>query len=454
MSAHVSKLSMSSGRNDRISTPAQLDELLVKSQFKTTGKTSKSNLLALFCGTPLFEVLTTVGRPNLPDRDVFFARIAQMYENRQFTNNGPMVREFESLVAKVSSSNHCVAICNATLGLELTVHALGLTGDIIVPSFTFVASVHALQRVGVRPVFCDVDPRTHCLDPARVEELITPETSAILGVALWGNYDGESALRSIADKHGLKFILDSAHAIGCARENGGTKRLCDAEVLSFHATKCIQALEGGAVLTDDGNLAEKLRFLVNFGFSGEDQVEDVGTNAKMNEAEAAMGLSSLDRMAEIFAHNAEILSRYCVGLTDVPGLCAHKRMSSAPHNHQYVVVEVEEQVFGLSRDELVAALRFENVLARRYFYPGVHRMRPYAERYPDVSKRLPVTEALAEKVMVLPSGTAMSPDDVERLCARIALIQICAADVRAALSISTDPRLPAFYKQRRQEIMS
>ena len=252
-----------------------------------------------------------MGRPNIPDRQAFLSRIEQMFDGNRFTNFGPLSEEFERRVAAAMNVKHCIAMCNGTISMELATTALGLQGEVIVPSFTFVATVHALWRQNLRPVFCDVDPVTHTLDPRCVEAAITPETSAILAVSLWGNYEGERALRRIADAHGLPLLYDSAHSFGCAREDGGREQLCDLESLSFHATKCIQAMEGGAIVTNDDALAEKLRLMVNFGFSGEDNVVHLGTNAKMNEAAAAMGLTSLDGRHEVFERNRSNHARVC-----------------------------------------------------------------------------------------------------------------------------------------------
>ena len=397
--------------------------------------------IALLGGAPAFEDWLLVGRPNVADGEAFLARMRTMLDSRRFANNGPMVVEFEARVAALMAARHCIAACNATIGLELVMNAMGITGEVIVPSFTFIATAHVLQRLNIRPVFCDVDPETHCLDPERVRAAITPRTTAILGVSLWGNYDGERALRTIADEHGLMLIYDSAHSVGCAREHGSDARLCDAEVLSFHATKCIHALEGGAILTDDPILAGKLRLMLNFGFAGEDRVAHIGTNGKMNEAEAAMGLTSLDGAERIFAHNAANLAAYARGLEGVPGVTM-RLPSVARHNHQYAVAEVDAGAAGLTRDEIVAALRRENVLARRYFHPGCHRSEPYATLYPDAGRALPETEALCERVMVLPNGLTVSTDDIARLTDRIAAIVEDAPRVRRALAAAADPGLP------------
>lgn len=388
---------------------------------------------------PAFDPPLLVGRPNMPERGAFLSRIEAMLDSVRLTNLGPMSVEFEQAVADISGHRQGIAVCNATLGLELAVSALGLEGEVIVPSFTFVATVHALWRQGIRPVFCDIDPVTHNLDPERVRAAITPRTTGILGVALWGDYAGEAALRRVADEHGLKLVLDSAHAFGCAREAGGPP-LSDAEVFSFHATKCIHAIEGGVIATSDAALADKLRQMINFGFTGEDRVSHLGTNAKMSEASAAMGLTSLAARNDIFARNRANHDAYLRGLANCPGLTLRRPPAYGEHNCQYVVVEMDEAEAGLGRDELICALRHDNVLARRYFYPGCHRMMPYSRLFPDAARHLPQTEAVARRVIVLPTGLSVSPEDIGRLTAIIAAILGSASGVRAAIDRDPDAR--------------
>ena len=402
--------------------------------------------LAILGAPPAFQQTLLVGRPNVPNRDGFMSRIVSMLDSGWLTNHGPMVAEFEARVAQIAKTRHCIAVSNGTAALELAVGALGMRGEVIVPSFTFVATVHALRRQGIRPIFCDVDPETHCLDPDAVAAAITSETSGILAVSLWGNHGARERLHDIARQRHLRLLYDSAHAFGCAPHVGAMADWCDAEVYSFHATKCIQAIEGGAILTHDDLLASKLRLMSNFGFDGEDRVEHLGTNGKMNEAEAAMGLSSLDAMDEIFAHNRENTRIYADHLTDVPGIRLLERQNHQSHNHQYLVVEVDAAEAGLTRDEIVAALRLENVVARRYFHPGAHRAEPYRSQQPRAGANLPVTTALTERVMVLPNGLSIGAQEVELLTERIRTMVTYAPAVREALSRCRDERLGVFLR--------
>ena len=402
--------------------------------------------LALFGDAPAFAETLHVGRPNMPDRAAFLARMETLLDSGRLTNLGPMTQAFETEVARVAGARHCVSTCNATVALELAVHALGMEGDVIVPSFTFVADAHALWRQGVRPVFCDVDPLTHSLDPACIEAAITSRTTGILAVHMWGNRAAARVLEELAERHGLRLLFDAAHAFGC-HDADGPRCAGDAEVYSFHATKIAHAFEGGAIVTDDAELARRLRLMINFGFDGEDQVLHLGTNGKMSEPSAAMGLTSLESLDAVIAHNRRNHEAYVTGLAGVPGLRAVSVDAAARHNHHYVVFEVDAAVAGLERDELVAALRYENVIARRYFHPGCHRMAPYAGLFPQAGLTLPVTRALTRRVVVLPTGLSVDTDDVARLTERVRTAIDNAGAVREALRSSRDPRRPSFLDE-------
>jgi dTDP-4-amino-4,6-dideoxygalactose transaminase len=386
--------------------------------------------LAVLGGPPAFELPCCVGTPNLGDLSRLRQRCNDILERRWLTNNGRYVQEFEARVAELAGVAHAVAMCNATVALQVLVRALRLTGEVIVPSFTFVATAHALEWEGLRPVFADVDAETHNLDPAQVERLITPQTSAVLGVHLWGRPCAVDELEALTRRHGLELLFDAAHAIGCTHRGRPLGSFGRAEVFSFHATKVANALEGGVVLTADAELAQQLRRMRNFGFIGFDQVVCLGTNAKMHEFSAAMGLCSLEALDEFVAANRRNLEAYRRGLAGLPGLGVIRYDLREKNNFQYAVVEVDPAVCPLDRDELVRVLTAENVVARRYFYPGCHRMEPYQTRYPFWDHTLPVTNRLAGRLMALPTGTAISEADVTRVCALIRLAVRQAAVLR------------------------
>ena len=367
--------------------------------------------LAVFGGSPAFSVPLHLGRSNIGNRERLLERINEMLDRVWFTNNGPLVQEFERRIAEISGVKHCVAVCNATVALEIVIRALGLTGEVIVPSFTFVATAHALQWQEITPVFCDVAPNSHHLDPKRVESMITPRTTGIIAVHVWGVPCDIDALADIAQKRGLELVFDAAHAFGCTYQGQMIGQFGDAEVFSFHATKFVNSFEGGAITTDDDQLAEKLRYMRNFGFAGYDNVEYIGTNGKMNEACAAMGLTSLESLDEFIKVNQRNYDIYRRELDGIPGVTLYPLDSREKRNYQYVVVEVDEAISKISRDDIVRILHAENVLVRRYFYPGCHQMEPYRSYFPHAGLLLSNTEELSQRVMSLPTGTGVTPQD-------------------------------------------
>lgn len=377
--------------------------------------------LAIFGGVRAFKEIVLLGRPNIGNADRLRARVDEVLQRRWLTNDGPMVREFEAQIAGLTGVKHCVAVCNATIGLEIAIAALGLRGEVIVPSMTFVATAHALRWLGVRPVFADIDPETHNLNPAQVEAMITPQTTGILGVHLWGRPCSVLALTDIARRHNLRLLFDAAHAFACSLDHEMVGNFGDVEVFSFHATKFCNALEGGAIVTNNDEVARTARLMRNFGFVGLDRVESVGTNGKMNEVSAAMGLTSLESVHEFVRANHERYHHYQHELVGIPGITLTRYDETACNNYQYIVLEVDEAVAGISRDDLIAVLLAENVMARRYFYPGCHRMEPYRTEDPEAYLWLPHTERLLQRVICLPTGTAVSLHDISAICCLIRL---------------------------------
>ena len=390
--------------------------------------------LAIFGSSPAFAEKLHVGRPNLGNRDRLISRINGMLDRNWLTNDGPYVQELEKRIAEFVSVRHCVAMCNATVALEIAIRALDLSGEVIVPSFTFIATAHALQWQEITPVFCDIDPRTHNLDPAQVEKMITPRATGIIGVHTWGRACDIDALQAIARRRKLQLLFDAAHAFACSYRGkliGGFGRC---EVFSFHATKFFNTFEGGAVLTNDDDLAAKMRLMRNFGFVGNDNVIYIGTNGKMTEVCAAMGLTSLESLDEFLETNRRNHCAYRRELAAIPGVSMMAYDENERSNFQYIVLEVDETAAGLSRDEIVAVLSAENVLARRYFFPGCHRMEPYRSYFPQASLVLPETGKLCRRVLVLPNGASVNDEIIAKICCIIALAVANAPAVRQRLA--------------------
>lgn len=373
--------------------------------------------LAINGAAPAFADPLHVGRPNIGDRDQFLRLAGEMFDRRWLSNNGPLVVELEKRVADYLGVKHCIAMCNGTIALEIAIRALGMTGEVIIPSYTFVATAHALHWQGITPVFADIDPDTHNLDPAAVRRMITSRTTGIIGVHLWGRPAPVEALQAIADEHGLQLMFDAAHAFGCSHGGKMIGSFGRAEVLSFHATKFFNAFEGGAVVTNDDALAETMRLMRNFGFAGFDNVIHPGTNGKMVEVCAAMGLTNLDYIDTVIDANRRNHDAYAAALACIEGVRLLSFDTTSKNNLQYVVLEVTEGG-AVRRDAILAALHAENVLARKYFWPGCHRMKPYRDLFPNAGVMLEQTQDVADRVIVLPTGTTL-PEGAPDLIATV-----------------------------------
>ena len=378
--------------------------------------------LAVFGGSPAFSDKLHVGRPNIGDRQRFLERTNDILDRRWLTNSGKYIQEFERLISEMIGVKHCIAMCNGTIALEIAIRALGLSGEVIVPSMTFIATAHALQWQEITPAFCDIDRKTYNLDPNRVEKMITPRTTGIIGVHLFGHPCDTEALGEIANRHNLKLLYDAAHAFGCSYKGRMIGNFGDAEMFSFLATKFFNTFEGGAIVTNDDGLAAKIRLMKNFGFAGYDNVIYIGTNGKMSEVSAAMGLTGLESLQDFIDVNHRNYKKYRNELEGISGIELMCYDETERCNYQYIILEVDEQTTGVSRDQLVDILHAENVLARRYFYPGCHNMEPYRSYFPHAGVLLPETERVVHRVMALPTGTGVSEKEIETICGIIRLV--------------------------------
>ncbi len=341
--------------------------------------------------------------------------VDEMFDRRWLSNSGPLVEQFEQRLASFLGVKHCLAMVNGTIGLEVAIRALGLGGEVILPSYTFIATAHALRWQGITPVFADVDPKTHNISPQSVRSLIGPKTSGILGVHLWGRPAPVEELSSIAEEFDLKLMFDAAHAFGNTHRGARIGSFGEAEVFSFHATKFFNTFEGGAVVTNNGELAERMRLLRNFGFVDYDCVTHLGTNAKMPEIAGAMGIVNMDSIEGFVEHNQANYEAYADVISSCGDIDLISYDSVEWNNFQYIVVELSSR-FAAHRDDIVAELHKQNVIARRYFWPGCHLMAPYVGM-PETSRTsLAGTSRVAERVIVLPTGTAMTPET----CAAVA----------------------------------
>jgi dTDP-4-amino-4,6-dideoxygalactose transaminase len=390
--------------------------------------------LGLFGGSPLFDEKLHVGRPNIGSRSRLLERINDILNRRWLTNYGFYVSEFEKEIADLTGAKHCIAICNGTIALEITIRALGLNGEVIVPSMTFIATAHSLQWQAITPVFCDINPKTHNIDPKCIEKMITPRTTGIIGVHLWGRPCEVDALQDISRHYNLRLLFDAAHAFGCSYKGQMIGNFGDAEVFSFHATKFLNTFEGGAIATNNDDLAKKIRLMKNFGFDGYDRVIYIGTNGKMNEVSAAMGLTQLESIEEFIAVNYRGYKQYVQELSNVPGIQIIPYEKTEKNNYQYIVLEIDENTTCISRNQLLEILHAENVLARRYFYPGCHNMEPYRSYFPHARLLLPATEELAQRLLILPNGTSVDEQDISKICQIIKFVMANATTIKKQIA--------------------
>ena len=352
-----------------------------------------------------------VGAPNPVNKGNFFNYLNTALDANWITNFGNLNQNLEKKIAHVLGVKHCICVCNATTGLQLLYQALDLSGEVIIPSFTFVATAHSLKFLNINPVFCDIDPYTHLIDSTKIEALITNKTTAILGVPIWGQPLNYKALETIAQKYKLKLIFDSAHAFGCKFGNKFIGGFGDAEVFSLHATKIFSSGEGGAITTNCDTLAEKLKYMRNFGFCQRDETNGLGINGKMSELSAAYGLSHLDDLELNISNNKRIYELYLDIFSKNENISFLNYNFDGQSNYQYIVA----RVINLKRDEIVNYYHRNKVYVRRYFFPGCHRMLPYKNdpRYRNV--KLPNTEEVSKNIIVFPTGRQMNKESVQRL---------------------------------------
>jgi len=386
--------------------------------------------LAILGGAPSFSEPLHVGRPNVGDRAQVLQAIDEAMAERWLSNSGAKLEAFERRLSEQLGGLHCVATCNATLGLQIALRALDVQGEVVLPAFTFVATAHAVAWERLTPVFADIEPETLCMGPEQAAERIEPAAGALLGVHLWGRSADLEGLERLARERDLPLVFDAAHALGCSR--GGRPLACfgDAAILSFHATKVANSFEGGAIVTADRELAERAATMRNFGFVEEDEIVGLGTNAKMSEAAAAMGLASLDALDGFLAANRRNYDAYVEALDGVPGVRLLTFEPPESANCHHIAVLVDPGAGGLDRDALRDVLVAENVLARRYFYPGCHRVPPYSA---NPSPPLPVTDRILGRCLSLPTGTAVDVEDVARIGQIVRLAVSDAAAVRRRL---------------------
>jgi dTDP-4-amino-4,6-dideoxygalactose transaminase len=381
------------------------------------------NDLVFFGGkNPYFKEKLYVGKPNIGNRKDFLDRINDILDSRRFSNNGKYVQDLENRIIEKLGVKNCIVMSNGTIALEIAIRALEMKGEVIIPSMTFIATAHALQWQGIRPIFCDINIDSLNIDPDILENKITLKTTGIIGVHLFGRPCDVDKINKIAQKNKLKIIYDAAHAFNCSIGNRSIGCFGDAEVFSFHATKFFNTFEGGAIVTNDNELAKKIRLLINFGFSDYDTVISIGINGKMNEVSAAMGLTSLDCIEDFIKKNKENYAIYERELKKIKGIKLLKYDEKNTNNYQYIVILIDDKLTGIIRDYIHDILWMENVLVRRYFYPGCHKMEPYKSLYAKNISQLTITDKILSQILCLPTGSCIEEIDIIKICKIIKFI--------------------------------
>lgn len=357
-----------------------------------------------------------VTRSSMPSLEEYVAEIAPLWESRWLTNMGSKHRELEARLREYLKVPSVALFANGHLALECVLEAMGLPagGEVITTPFTFASTVHAISRVGLTPVFADIKPDDYTLDPESVEALITPRTCAIVPVHVYGNLCDDAALRRIADGHGLKLIYDAAHAFGVERDGTGAASLGDASMLSFHATKVFNTVEGGCVCFSDPALYDALNQWKNFGIEGPEEVVYVGGNAKLDELRCAMGICNLRHVDEEIEKRSRADARYRERLSGVSGVRLCEPQPGVRRNFAYFPVVFDEREFGAARDDVFAALAAHGVNARKYFFPLASDYACYRAVY--ASERTPVAAWVAERVLTLPMYAELTGTEVDMVC--------------------------------------
>jgi dTDP-4-amino-4,6-dideoxygalactose transaminase len=355
-----------------------------------------------------------VTRPQLPPLEDFLPYLREIWTSHILTNAGPFHERLEQALCDYLGVSHLSLFSNATIGLVTSLQALRVSGEVITTPYSFVATAHSLLWNGLKPVFVDIDPETLNLDPSRVEAAITPQTTAILGVHVYGHPCDVGAIERIADTYNLKVLYDAAHAFGVEIEGGSVLRHGDLSVLSFHATKVFNTFEGGAVISPDAKTKQRIDHLKNFGFVDEVTVVAPGINGKMNEVSAAFGLLQLQTIDEALGRRAAIDARYRQLLRDVPGIRCVGLSNETRANYAYFPILVGRD-FAVSRDELFALLRQQGIIARRYFYPLISDFPMYRALPSAAHSNLPVARRVANEILCLPIYPDLPLDAVDRI---------------------------------------
>ncbi|MBE6067113.1 MAG: DegT/DnrJ/EryC1/StrS family aminotransferase [Clostridium lundense] len=353
-----------------------------------------------------------VTRSSMPNFEEYIEEIKELWDSHWLTNMGAKHQKLEAELIKYLQVPNCTLFTNGHLALECAIEAMNLTGEVITTPFTFISTTHAIVKSGLTPVFCDIDPETYTIDVNKIESLITERTSAIVPVHVYGYLCDVEAIEAIAKKYNLKVIYDAAHAFGVTVNGRGIATYGDASMFSFHATKVFNTIEGGAVTYNDSKLTKVLNELKNFGITGQESVEYIAGNAKMNEFQAAMGICNLRHVDEEIQKRKAVVDRYNERLSNVNGIKLSKIQQRVKSNYAYYPIIFDG--YKLSRDEVVELLKSKNIYARKYFYPLTSEFECYKDKF-DCGQT-PIAKYMSDRVLTLPLYADLSLEDVDKIC--------------------------------------
>lgn len=361
----------------------------------------------------------TVTSPLLPDLNEFHALLKEIWSSKWITNYGSFHEKLEAALAEYLKVPYLSLFTNGTLPLLTALQALRITGEVITTPYSFVATTHSIWWNGCRPVFVDIDPATGNIDPERIEAAITPRTTAILPVHVYGNPCDTKRIQEIADNYGLKVIYDAAHAFGVEVEGESLLKAGDLSTLSFHATKVFNTIEGGALVMHDAEMKERIDYLKNFGFANEVEVVGPGINSKMDEMRSAYGLLNLKQVDAAIEARHQVALRYREALKDVEGIAFFRDLPGVRHNDSYFPIFVDAGKYGMTRDELYFKMQEQGVWGRRYFYPLISTFSTYKGLPSAAKENLPNAHKMAESVICLPMHHELGSEDINRVIALI-----------------------------------
>lgn len=356
-----------------------------------------------------------VTSPLLPPLEEFIPYLEKIWESKWLTNNGQMHQQLEAELCGYLNVKHLSLFSNGTLALITALQALRITGEVITTPYSFVATTHSLWWNGIKPVFVDIDPNTFNIDPAKIEAAITPQTTAIMPVHVYGNPCNIEEIQRIADIYGLKVIYDAAHAFGVTQKGNSLLNFGDLSILSFHATKIFSTIEGGAIICHDEKMKQRIDYLKNFGFAGEITVVAPGINAKMNEVQAAFGLLALKHVDSSIYRRKELTNTYREDLLSIKGITFMSEMENVVPNYSYFPIMVNETQYGMSRDNLYQKLKDNNIFARRYFYPLISSFSTYKGLSSAEPSNLPVANRVANEIICLPLHQELISEDIKKI---------------------------------------